>query len=339
MNDNVIEMFPAENLSFLSEMHLWGIEVIRAIQKIQNPALTSIVKFITALGTENLYLPLILFIFWWIDEKQGLRFGILIIVSAWINSFMKNLWKQPRPFHLDPSLGLAMETSYGAPSGHAQMSLSFWIPMAAWLTGAGKGSARRKYLIWGASVFFILLIGFTRLYLGVHFPTDLFAGWIIGGVILAAFFLTGPRLEKFFDSASTRTRSITAAAIALIMNGFLPREGSLAALFLGFCLGYALMKQRFPFHARDDINGKKPGLNVMIFRCLTGFVGIAVIYLGLRLILPGEASIFSGIPLWGEASPIYELGRFIRYGFIGFWASAGAPWLFRQMGLASRENS
>ena len=334
MND--IVMLQASSPIFLDEMYNWGIEIIRVIQKIESPGLTAIIKFITVLGTEALYLPLILFIFWWADEKQGLRFGILIIVSAWINSFAKDILKQPRPFNLDPSLGLAHESSYGAPSGHAQMSLTFWIPMAAWLSGL---LSRRKTLIWSGAVFFVLLIGFTRLYLGVHFPTDLFAGWIIAGIILIIWFILGPALEERLISIGPRFQNITAATIAIVMGNVYPGDRSLPALFLGFCLGYTIMKKRFPFSARGEIDGqnsdgKKPGVLIMIARCLTGFLGVVIIYLGLKLIFPGEGSLFSNIPAWSQSSSLYGIGRFVRYCLLGLWASAGAPWIFRRMKLA-----
>ena len=338
MNGTVIEIGAAEAAQLLSQtfpgmMYEWGIEVIRVIQKVQTPFFTAVMKFVSALGTEALYVPLILFIFWWIDEKRGLRFVILIIFTAWINGFMKDLLKQPRPFNLDTSLGLAFEPTYGAPSGHAQMSLCFWIPMAAWLE---KKWPRRA--VWAAAVSFVLLIGFTRLYLGVHFPTDLFAGWILGGIILFIFFVSSPFIEKLFASGGFRLQNITAAVIALSMNGLYPRDRIYPALFLGFCLGYTLMKQRFPFHARGEINGKKPGAQVMILRCLTGFAGMVIVFVTLRFIFPGEESLFSDIPFWGKASPFYDMGRFIRYGLLGFWASAGVPRLFQRMGLASSES-
>ena len=343
-------MLPAEKLSFLTEMYRWGIEVIKVIQRIENPTLTVLIKIITALGTEVFYVPLILIIFWWIDEKRGLRFGILIILSAWINAFVKDILKQPRPYNLEPSVGLAAESSYGAPSGHAQMSLTFWIYMAAWLVrsrvvkkpgaadteqrAAGFSPERRRFLIWAGAVFMILLIGFTRLYLGVHFPTDLFAGWIIGGIILVLWFVPGPFFEKHFIAAGIRFQNILAALLALVMNSVYPRDRSLPALFLGFCLGYNLMKSRFPFSARGNINGKKPGIHVMILRCVTGFAGMVVVYTALRFILPGEGSLFKDLPMWGPFSPFYELGHFIRYVLVGSWATDGAPLLFQRMGLA-----
>ena len=337
MNGQIIEILPADAAAFLSkgflwDIYQWGIAIIRVIQEIKSPALTAFMKFITALGTETLYLPLILFILWWIDEKQGLRLGILVILSAWINSFIKDLWKQPRPYHLDPSLGLVTEHSYGAPSGHSQMSMTFWLPMAAWLS---KLWPQRRKIIWTSAIFFVLLIAFTRLYLGAHFPTDVFTGWFFAGIIITLFFVFHSRLENLLTQGNLRSQNLIIAFIALLMTAAYARYRILPAIFLGFCLGYTMMKNRFPFSARGEINGKKPGIRIMFFRCLTGFMGTGIIFLGLRLIFPGEGSLFGSLPVWGSNSPFYEIGHFLRYGALGFWASAGAPWIFQRMGLAA----
>ena len=332
MNEYAIEMSAAEASSFLPGLYNWGIEVIRIIQRIENPALTAFIKFFTAMGTAYFYVPLILLIFWWIDEKRGFRMGILIIASAWINSFIKDVLKQPRPFDLDPSLGLAFEPTYGAPSGHAQLSLSFWVPIACWLS---QKPAVKRAILWAATILFLLFMGYTRLYLGLHFPTDLFLGWIIAALILVVWFLPGPFLTNTLASAGVRAQNILAAVIALIMSGLYPLDRTMPALFLGFCIGYTLMKQRFPFISRTEINGKRPGAAVFALRALIGFAGMAIVYIVLRFLFPGEGSFFANIPFWSETSPFYELGRFIRYGLVGFWASAGAPYVFRRIGLAS----
>jgi len=297
----------------------------------KSPALTAVLTFITELGTDKFYVPVILFIFWWIDEKKGLRFAILILFSAWINSFLKDIFKQPRPFNFDKSLCLAYEPTYGVPSGHAQYSICFWFPMAAWL--AGKKSGRSRFFVWAAAIFFIFLIGFTRLYLGVHFPTDIFAGWILGALILLLMYALSPLFEKHL-AGQARVQNILAAIAALAMISVYPGDRSYPAVFLGFCLGYNIMKNNFPFSAQSEITIKEKKILVMLFRCLTGFAGLVVIYVVLRLLLPGEGSLFSYIPMWGRASPFYELGRFIRYGMVGLWASAGAPMVFQRMGLS-----
>ncbi len=328
-------MFSADNLQQMPGVFLWGIEVIKVIQRIKSPALTAILRFVTDLGTDKFYLPVILFIFWWIDEKKGFRLGILMLLSAWINALLKAAFKQPRPFNFDPSLGLAYEATYGAPSGHAQYSLTFWVPMAAWLAGVKPG--RKRAVVWAVAIFFVLLIGFTRLYLGVHFPTDLLAGWGMGAIILLLMYVLSPLFIKHL-AGQTRLQNILAALAALIMISVYPNDRSLPAVFLGFCLGYNIMIKKFPFSPQSEIKEKK--LSVMLLRCITGFAGLVVIYFVLRLLFPGEGSLFSYIHFWGQASPFYELGRFIRYGMVGLWASAGAPMIFQRLGLSfSASNS
>jgi membrane-associated phospholipid phosphatase len=330
METSYIQMFSAENIQTMPGILLWGIEVIKVIQRIKSPALTAVLSFVTKLGTDNFYLPVILFIFWWIDEKRGFRLGILMLLSAWINTLLKSTFKQPRPFNLDPSLGLAYEGTYGAPSGHAQYALCFWVPMAAWLAGGKPG--RRRIVVWASAIFFVLLIGFTRLYLGVHFPTDLLAGWGVGAVILLLMYVLSPLFIKHL-AGQTRTQNILAALAALVMISVYPGDRSLPAVFLGFCVGYNIMKKNFPFSPQSEIPKEKK-LSVMLLRCITGFAGLVVIYFVLRLLFPGEGSLFSYIPLWSQSSPFYELGRFIRYGMVGLWASAGAPMIFQRVGLS-----
>jgi membrane-associated phospholipid phosphatase len=332
-----IQMLPAETFSFLRLIYYWGIDVIKAIQVIENPGLTAVVKACTAMGTEFFYFPLILFIFWIVDERRAFGFSILMIISAWINGFMKELLKQPRPFNLEPSLGLIHESSYGAPSGHAQMSLIFMICVAVWLTDgrAFKSSNRKRALVRAAAVTLILLIGFSRLYLGVHFPTDLLAGWIIGALILVVWFKAGPRLEILFARAGIRSQNICAAVIALVMNGLRPGDRALPGLFLGLCAGYTLMKKNFPFRAQEEM---RPGLKIIIARFLAGLLGAAIVYQVSLLIFPGGKSLFRAVPFWGGNSPFYDLGLFIRYGLLGLWVSAGAPLIFQRAGLAPAPN-
>jgi hypothetical protein len=136
-------------------------------------------------------------------------------------------------------------------------------------------------------------------------------------------------------AGQTRVQNILAAIAALAMNSLYPGDKTLPALFLGFCLGYNIMKNRFPFRVQGELGElKERKTAVMFMRCLTGFAGLVVIYVVLRLLLPGEGNLFRDIPMWGRSSPFNELGRFIRYSLAGLWASAGAPLAFQRMGLS-----
>jgi membrane-associated phospholipid phosphatase len=316
----------AEVLPPLFAIYRWGIDLIQWIQSIQSPPLTGFVKFITALGTEYFYIPVILLIFWCINEKKGASLGFIIILSAFINGFFKELLKQPRPFSLEPSVGLAFEPSYGIPSGHAQLSLCFWLFLVFWGSRFGRRPGRVIRL---GAILLILLIAFTRLYLGVHFPTDILAGWILGALTLGLWFAFRPGVTALLDAGKLRAKMITIAAVAFGMNAFSPAGRSLGGIFLGFSAGYVLMLEYAPFNVASGAF-----LGARCLRYVLGIAGCALTYRALGLVFPGGDSIFSALPFWGAASPYYDLGRFIRYGLLGLWASAGAPWLFLRLRLA-----
>lgn len=335
--EETIGLLSSADSSTLYEIYRWGIALIKGIQTIESPALTGMVKGLTALGTELFYIPLILFIFWCVDEKQGARFCVLILLTAGINGFFKDLLKQPRPYNLDPSVGRAAESSYGIPSGHAQMSLVFWLSAAPWAAkGFGRDTQKSggRRAPWIIAITAVLVIAFTRLYLGVHFPTDIAAGWLLGGLILVLYFLLGNKIESLLAVGGVRFQMITAAIIVLLMN-YSGVDSSLGGIFLGFAAGYSLMKKHVRFTARGPVRGTTPGAVTLLLRYVIGIAGFLVIYLVLRALLPGGDSLFRNIPGWGEASPYSVLGRFLRYGLLGLWGGVGAPWLFCRLGLAS----
>jgi hypothetical protein len=140
--------------------------------------------------------------------------------------------------------------------------------------------------------------------------------------------LLEPRATPLLETGGLRSALIAAAVVAIGINALYPQDRSLGGLFLGFSGGYALMRKRFPFNAGV---GTFP---VRLLRYTLGLAGGALIYQGLKLTFPGGDSIFSTLPSWGTASPYYELGRFVRYGLLGLWASALAPRLFLGLHLA-----
>jgi undecaprenyl-diphosphatase len=96
--------------------------------------------------------------------------------GAILSVFLKSVFLRARP-EIVPHLVAVDTTSF--PSGHAMNSAIVFLTLGALLTRTQKDRAVRVYLI-GISIVLTLLVGFSRVYLGVHWPSDVIAGWIVG---------------------------------------------------------------------------------------------------------------------------------------------------------------
>jgi len=83
-------------------LQLWGLDLIRSIQQFHGPILDGLFRAITFLGTQEAYLLVLPFIMWCIDFRVGARLIIVLLVSSYLNTDLKDLFQQPRPFQLDP---------------------------------------------------------------------------------------------------------------------------------------------------------------------------------------------------------------------------------------------
>jgi membrane-associated phospholipid phosphatase len=297
----------------------WGLDFIRLIQSQASPMLTVLMKVFTHLGSSVAYIILLPLIYWCVDEKKGLRLGTVVLISVWLNLFLKFVLDQPRPFFVnyDPSLGMIRETMGGLPSGHAQNTLVLWAIIASWVN---------KKWFYGIAALFCLLVGFSRMYLGVHFPTDIIGGWIIGGALLAIYFLAGKKIETLLVSHGSRAGLITCAALAFIMILYRPSAELLmpGAMLLGLGTGYYLCKNKIGFTA-SSLDGRTVIAKylVLLVRFLLGITVLVLWYVLTKKTMIAFAH-----------SGNYNLFVFLRFGVIALWIAAGAPWLFRSMRLA-----
>lgn len=289
----------------------WGLDVVRSVQTVASPGLTVAMKALTLLGSEYFYLLFLPIMFWCVDERHATRFGLVFIASSFTNTWLKLAFAQPRPYQLDASVGLSAESSYGLPSGHSQGSSTFWGLLAPRL--------RRP---WGLvlAIALPLAIGFSRVYLGVHFPTDVIAGLVLGWGFALAWFVLGDRVERLVAAWNVRLRVIMAAVLALGMNALNMRDTSMSGVFFGTALGAVFLFDKLHFDASSGSIARKAA------RLALGLAGMALIYLGGKLLAPGGAE---------AGGQNYALVRFIRYGLVGAWVSLGAPWLFLKLKLAT----
>ena len=302
--------------------------------------LTLPMQFFSFLGTEEFYILILPILYWCIDASLGIRVGIIMLFSSGLNSILKIPFRGPRPYWASSAVKpLWAETSFGLPSGHGQQAVTVWGFMA--------GSLRKKWA-WGVAVFLMLMIGFSRAFLGAHFFVDILAGWLIGALLLWLFL-------RYWDAVLAWAREKTLGqqiayaflvSFGMVLVGWLmvflnrgfvfpetwlanaarigdelPAPVSLsgiitsAATLFGMLTGVAWMATRGGWQVSGPVWMRAA-------RYVVGVIGVLIIWNGLGMIFPR-----------GEALLPYIL-RYFRYALLGLWVSAGAPRMFAKLKLS-----
>lgn len=154
-------------------------------------------------------------------RKWGARFFVLSMISFVINVALKHSFEFPRPVEFDPKAPIAFANSFGFPSGAGQSAVIF-PAFVLW-------ARRPTPLIWAGAILFFLLLSFSRVYLGVHFISDVIAGWIVGAVIFTAFALLSPRVERWIQGKETIVAHLF-GALMIFLQPFPPVAFGMAAL-------------------------------------------------------------------------------------------------------------
>jgi len=326
----------------MNSIWTWGIEVTHFLQNLGS-WLEVPMKFFTFFGNEEFYMLVMPALYWCVDAVLGLRIGLMLVISGNLNGTAKLLFKSPRPYWVDSQVyAYSSEHSFGMPSGHAMNATSVWGLLAASL---------KKKSITIAAVLLIFLIGISRIYLGVHFLSDVLAGWLLGALLLllytrlekpVAAWVKAQPLGRFIlymfliaiaaitlntliirSSANWQipvqwleTSAITASGSdidPLLLDGTITNT----AIFFGLVSGVVWMNRKGGFKA----DGK---LALKLARFVIGLTGVLLLWAGLGSIFPDSADLLG-----------YAL-RFVRYALTGAWISAGAPLVFQKLGLADK---
>jgi membrane-associated phospholipid phosphatase len=292
--------------------------------------LVSIFQGITFLGNTEFYILIMPALFWCINTTLGIRIGVMLLVGGGINSILKFSFQWPRPFWVTTAVtNLAEGVSFGFPSGHAQNAAGIWGLVAV--------SVKKNWIRWSALAL-IVLIGLSRIVLGVHFTHDVLVGWLIGGLLLWLFLKLEEPVINWFKRNSLAIQILALLVITTLLilpavllvppfnpalvnpewiegageviqpysyDGLLTTSGA----FLGLGLGVILLNKAGKF----SHEGKAWQL---ILRYLVGIIGVLLLYMGLGSIFPDDISLVS-----------YAL-RFFRYFLVGLWISYGAPNVF-----------
>jgi membrane-associated phospholipid phosphatase len=284
-----------------------GPAILRAIQSISSPWLDTFWCGVTNLHAETFYLVALPTLLWVFDKRFARYLVSVFLLGLWANNVLKELFNTVRP--VDGQNGvhrvaLCENTGTGPafPSGHAQNALMFW--------GAIALKVHRKWFT-AFAVLLIFMIGFSRLYLGLHWPLDVIGGWAIGGALLFGF----ERTYGFWvgDGYTFRQRLLWGSIIPLstllvipFLHGMVPKELYVfSGAYLGFWIGAVVEEEYVGFNPRAG------NLLTQAAKIVIGLGMLFAIKQGVKLILPTTG-----------------IADFVRYALVGAGATFGAPWVF-----------
>ena len=155
-------------------------EFLYWLEGIRMPGLNEFMLAVTQLGEETAFLVLALIFFWCVDKKRGYLLMSVGFLGTMANQFMKLWFRIPRPWVLDPNftiLEAAREAAagYSFPSGHTTSAVATFGSIAA-------TAKRKKNALF--CVILAVLVGLSRMYIGVHTPKDVLVGALTSLILI-----------------------------------------------------------------------------------------------------------------------------------------------------------
>ena len=275
----------------------------------------SLISFFSAFGEETLMILLLGLIYWCLDKEMGRYIGLNAIMGMVWHSFLKNIFLRRRPYFDNRDIQLLRPIEKGAdiydieaqgysfPSGHSTNGAAVYGSLARCM---------KKKWVWILALVLAFLIGFSRVVVGAHYPTDVLAGWTMGAVTI----LLVPALEKRIPD-----RRIFYGILLLtgVPGLFIARSRDFYTGF-GLLLGFALAD----LFERRYVNFEKA---LTIPEGLLRLAGGGLAYGGLNLVLKK----LIGLAGAAEASKAAYLFRTCRYTVIIFVLLGCYPLCFKKL--------
>ena len=162
---------------------------LRFLESIRMPWLDEIMLLVTQLGEETAFLVAALILFWCVDKYRGYYILAVGFIGTLLNQFLKLLFRIPRPWVLDPEFTILEDareaaSGYSFPSGHSQSAVG---------TFGGIAYTAKKRWVRIAAIAVAVLVPFSRMYIGVHTPLDVF---VSVGIALLLIYVLHPVIYK-----------------------------------------------------------------------------------------------------------------------------------------------
>ncbi len=300
-----------ENVFYLP----WEPELIIALQARLGTFAAEFAKALSVFGEELVLIGILGFVYWCLDKELGKRIGLIMVVGNVLFPMIKNVALRPRPYIVHREIRCLKPVNTNAdpydlkaqgwsfPSGHAQNSVALYGSL-----GMNLENRAMKAVCFSLPV----LVGLSRVAVGVHYPTDVMAGWLLGAGLVVLI----PKLDAMIGSRAKLNILLAIFGAA----GFLYCRTDDYYTSYGLLLGYFLavsFEERFVRF--ENTNDPLACVLRMIF-------GIGC-YLGLNTLLKLP---FSPDFLSSATTAAFAV-RALRYTFVTFVSIGVYPLLFSRV--------
>lgn len=164
--------------------------------KIMNPLLTPFVILITLLGNPLTVIAIMAYLIYILRKNKNYYLPLIdaLLTSYLVNTLIKVLVARPRP----EVLKLIEQDGYSFPSGHAMNSMAIYFMLFLLINHYMKKSVKKTILLI-TTMILPILIGLSRIYVGVHYATDVIAGWVLGLTIAYATFILWDKFKHLLE--------------------------------------------------------------------------------------------------------------------------------------------
>lgn len=186
----ILGLVSNNGFNFLEKIDL---SINQIMPEVQNSFFTEISKGISFIFDiySMIVISFIVAVVLWLKrwKKEGVFFALIMIINAGFIYLIKEVVQRARPLN-----AIINETGFAFPSGHATTSVVFF-GLLCYLTFKYAKTKSLKIWVYCISILMILLIGFSRIYLNIHWLSDVLGGFLLGGFIL----LIGIAIKEIFD--------------------------------------------------------------------------------------------------------------------------------------------
>ena len=269
-------------------------------------------RIVTEFGGTMVYLGIFFIVYWGIDKNKGKLLLIVYVFSNFVNYYAKAIIAKERPPESEWLLISASHLS--TPSGHAMSSTVYWGYLSLIF---------KKWWLTPISFVLIILVGISRIYLGVHWLGDILTGWMFGIALLLIVTLATEPLKEFFSTHNIHSQQlyigltilgfITLILTEIFYSGSSYNFGTPGGQMMGLGLGFYLEEKYVNFQ-REPRRQKN---RFILLRIIMGLVIILGVYLILDVFL--SSSVF-----WQQAVLFIS----ILVSGIFVW-----PWIFHRLGI------